>query len=675
MLFPLPIAAAASALVYYITTKKSSSASPNAFLLSQINQADNQLNQSTEIAVSNKAEHQHINRKLVLSAVTAVAALSNVPLLTLLSWPLGVYLSLEFFQAGYRDLFKEKRVGVGVIDTLTCGALLVLGKIFMLVIFLGVLFVSQKLLLRTKNNARNTLVNIFGEQPDNVWVLQNQTEIRIPFEKLQVDDIIIINAGEMIPVDGIVVDGSATVDQHVLTGESMVIEKGIDAAVLSATIVLSGRIYVRVERTGSETVAAKIGKILNDTADYKLSIETRGEQIANKSALPNIILSGVTLVALGPLRSIAVMMAYIGYNLRITAPISVLNYLQQASTDGILIKDGRALEMLVNVDTVIFDKTGTLTEDKQQISHIHSSAGYSEQTVLQVAAALETKQTHPIALAILEAAARQNLKVSQVEDRVYELGFGLKATIQQQVARIGSERFMLMENIALPADSEPLKAAAYAKGHSMVYVALDNQIIGAIETCPVIRPEVKQVVETLTQRGLSLYIISGDHHIPTQYLAGQLSIPNYFAETLPQQKSDLIKQLQQEGKTVCFIGDGINDSLALKQADVSISLQGASTVATDTAQVILMGQNLSQLPQLFDLANNLDTNLKQGLFTTIIPGVICIGGVYFFHFGIFAAITLYNAGLLAGVINAMSPRLLGDSHKRSTTVQHQDKHQ
>ena len=309
------------------------------------------------------------------------------------------------------------------------------------------------------------------------------------------------------------------------------------------------------------------------------------------------------------------------------------------------------------VDTVVFDKTGTLTEDRPQIGNIHTWHGYDVDTVLSYAASAEQKQSHPIALAIRQEAQTRNLTIPDTDNSSYQLGLGLRVEIAGLTVRVGSERFMQREQIPLSASSEEAKLAAQQMGFSLVYVAIEDKLAGAIELQPTIRPEAKAVIDALAERNLDLYIISGDQEAPTRYLAQTLGIANYFAETLPENKAQLIEQLQQEGRSVCFIGDGINDSISLKKANVSVSLQGASTIATDTAQIILMSGTLEKLPRLFEIAEQLDGNMKGNLAASVIPGVITIGGVYLFQFGVLAACVLYNVGLAAGVANAMLPTM------------------
>ena len=216
---------------------------------------------------------------------------------------------------------------------------------------------------------------------------------------------------------------------------------------------------------------------------------------------------------------------------------------------------------------------------------------------------------------------------------------------------------MEQEKLAIPSRLSAAQAACHAQGHSLVFVAINRAVVGALELCPTLRPEARATIQALRRRGIrSIYIISGDHTLPTQKLAAELGIDHYFAETLPEQKATIIKQLQQAGKKVCYIGDGINDAIALKQAEVSISLLGASTVATDAAQIILMDQSLRHLGDLFDLARECETHVKRTFLAVLLPHLAGMGGALFFNFGLVPAFLLANLGLFAGVSHAMTTK-------------------
>ncbi len=438
----------------------------------------------------------------------------------------------------------------------------------------------------------------------------SETLLRPPFEQLQVGDILVLDAGQPVPVDAVVVVGSATVDQHRLTGESQPVEKTVGDAVLAATLVVGGRILARVEKTGAQTAAARIGEILERTI---VSQEARiADQFAKveHTLVPTLSAGLLGFVLRGPMTGLAM----VGCNYLVsTLPLQLLfllNGLSAGAKRGILIKDGRAFDKIGIVDTIVFDKTGTLTLERPQVIQIHACPNEDADNVLRLAAAAERRQTHPIAHAILDAAAASGLDVPLVDETHYKIGSGLIVSLGGRRVRVGSQRFMEMEGITLPQGMQLALQAAQAKGNSLVFVAMDGEVVGAIELTTTLRPETQKVVDWLRSQGFALYILSGDQESATRKLATQLGMDGYFANTLPEQKALRIKELQNDGHRVCFVGDGINDAVALLQADVSVSFRGATTVATDAAQIVLMDGQLEQLHTLFVLANAHDLNVK-----------------------------------------------------------------
>ena len=625
-----------------------------------------ELSPQAEATNQKNAAEKQVDRYLAISV--GCLGLSSVgswlyPPLALLSIPGLVYLTGFFFKRSYHLIRQEGRVSVALVDSLSFGGTLITGHYFACSLAYALFYFSRKLLIKTEDHSQNNLKNIFGQKPARVWIQQGEVEIEIAFDNLQMGDIVVIQAGQTIPVDGTITSGAANIDQRTLTGESQPVEKVAGDQVLASTLVLSGKIYIQVETAGSNTVADQIGDILTRTADFKSSILSRGEKIIEQGARPTLALSALALPLLGTQSALATLYTAFGYHMRSAAPISVLNFLNMASQNGILIKDGRSLELLSEVDTFVFDKTGTLTLNEPHVGSIHTCYGSDENELLTYAAAAEHKQTHPLALAIQQEADNRQLKVPALAEAKVELGYGLKVRILAseegggQLIRVGSSRFMAMEGIAIPNEYQQIEEQAHENGHSLVYVAIDDRLGGAIELMPTIRPEARQIINELHRRKIQVVIISGDHEKPTQKLALELGIDHYFAETLPQNKAQIIEQLQSEGKSVCFVGDGINDSIALKQANVSISLRGASTVATDTAAIILMDESLKQLVPLLNLASDLDSNLSNSVILTVVPGIICAGGVFFFHLGLVSSIIWCNVALVASMSNAMLPVL------------------
>lgn len=633
---------------------------------------DRRHQQLKELSGTNEIELSEVEKKINRNLALSLSSLGLITTGSLLFPPLRllglVPLTLAVFpllQRTYNLVTKEKKIGVPLVESISIAGTLGMGAFFPASLLLTIIYFSQKLIVKTEDHANQKLTNIFGEQARFVWIrLDDNAEIEIPIEQLEVSHTVVINAGQTIPIDGLIIEGVATVDQHVLTGESQPVEKGIDQEVFASTFILSGRIYIQVQKTGNETVAAQIGDILSHTADFKSSVQSRGEKIINRGATPTLALSALALPFLGPYSALSVLFSSFGYHMQLAAPISVLNFLNIVSEKGILVKDGRALELLSEVDTIVFDKTGTLTEEVPTVKSIYTCHQYGQNQLLAFTAAVESKQSHPIAQAIIHEAHQRKLRLPSIHDAEYEVGYGLKVRIEETgledgsaLIRVGSGRFMAMEGIEIPAGIEQLRDQCHAEGHTLVYVAINDQLGGAIELVPTIRPEAKAIISELRQRNIDMFIISGDHQQPTQKLAHFIGIDHYFAEVLPQDKASLIEQLQQEGRSVCFIGDGINDSIALKKANVSISMRGASTAATDTAAIILMDGTLNKLVPLLNIAKDLDRNLTTSTIMTVLPGVICVGGVFFLHFGLISAITMYSVGLLASVSNAMLPRL------------------
>jgi Cu2+-exporting ATPase len=621
-----------------------------------------QLRDDTPALSAPNEQEQKTNRLIALSGVTmgfATIGSYLFPPLLIPTMAMGVYLMLPMYKRTFKSLVQERKVTLDLLASLylTCfwlaGYYIFAGFAYMLY-YMGV-----KIIYQMEGRSRENLTNLFGQQPRFVWQLVDGVEVQTPLSALQVGDVVVVNAGEPLPVDGVVIEGLGSVDQHKLTGESQPVEKEVGDTVFTSTLLLSGRLFIQVEKAGQNTLTAKIVEILNQTANYQTEAELKGQELADKTVLPNLALSLLALPVVGLRGSVAVLGAGFGMNMRLVSLLSTMNYLTIASRHNILIKDGRALERLKEMDTIVFDKTGTLTLEQPHVAQIHvMQTGLSEADLLTYAATAEYRQPHPIAKAIIGAAEERDLKLPEIEEASYEVGYGISVRVKRKLIRVGSSRFMTQEGLTIPPQIETLQATCQAQGFALVLVAINEQVAGALELHATIRPEASLVIQNLRKRNLSLAIISGDQEEPTQKLASELGIDSYFANTLPENKANLIKQLQEEGRVVGFIGDGINDAIALKQADVSISLLGATTIATDTAQVVLMDQSLNQLDYLLTLAGKFDNTLQTGFITTIVPGVICIGGVFLAGFGIYAAEILFQLGFFSGLGVAMRPLLL-----------------
>ena len=586
----------------------------------------------------------------------AATAQFAVPALLPAAAVLFAYTSIPTFQSAREVLFDEKRLGVDVLD-----AIVVVGCLGTMAIFPGAvlcwcLSFGRVLVKKTQDDSKKLLLNAFGKQPRYVWLYRDGTEVQVSLDKLHQGDTSVVHTGEVVPVDGVVIEGMAIIDQHALTGESTPAEKGVGDKVFASTVMVAGKMFVSVEKAGSETASSKIAQILNDTAGYKLSSQHKGERLADRAVIPTLAIGSIGLVTMGLPGAVAVLNSDFGTGIRMAAPLAMLSSLSLCASKGVLVKDGRARELMNEIDAVLFDKTGTLTRERPEVGRVIASEGFTEHQILKYAAAAERKFHHPIALAILHKAAALEIELPPTDETRYKVGYGIVVGVDGRTIRVGSKRFMEMEGIALTDAVEKALDESHLEGHTVVMVAVDDRLGGAVELRAAVRPEVKEIVAGLRKRGVKhLAIISGDHEAPTRKLAEELGMDRYFAQVLPADKAEYVEKLQKEGRKVCFVGDGINDSIALKKANVSISLRGASSIATDTAQIVFLEEGLAKLCELKDIARELDRNVKRSWSLILAPNIACIVGVFSLGFGIMASVVTNNVAALAALGNGLLP--------------------
>jgi heavy metal translocating P-type ATPase len=589
---------------------------------------------------------------LPLAAVAQFA----MPALLPVSAALFAYTAVPSFRGAYEVLFKERRLGVDLLDSVVIMGCLATLQVFPGAILTWCLSIGRYLVRRTEDNSKKLLLGAFGKQPRYVWLLKDGIEIEMPLDRLDKGDVVVVHTGEMVPVDGIIVEGLAMIDQHALTGESTPAEKGVGDRVFASTVMVAGKVHVAVEKSGSETASAKIAQILNDSAGYKLASQHKGEQIADKVVIPTLGLGGLAFATLGPTGAVAVVNSDLGTGIRMAAPLAMLSTLALCAQKGVLVKDGRALDLLCEVDTVLFDKTGTLTRERPEVGRVISANGLNPLQLLRFAAAAERRFHHPIALAILQKAEEEGLRLPLTDATQYKVGFGITVGIDGHRVRVGSRRFMELEGVPLTREVEDALDEVHREGHTMAMVAVDDELGGALELRASTRPEVRGIVRGLRERGIRhIAIISGDHEAPTRRLAEELGMDRYFAQVLPADKADYVEKLQREGRKVCFVGDGINDAIALKKANVSISLRGATSIATDTAHVVFMEQSLGKLWELRDIARDLERNIRNSWLMILGPNLACIAGVFTLGFGIGASVLTNNVAALAALANGLLP--------------------
>jgi heavy metal translocating P-type ATPase len=586
----------------------------------------------------------------------SVGATFFFPALLPIGTLLMLYTAIPSFRRAWDLLTKERRLGVDVLDAIIFSACLFTGQIFAGAMTAWFLSFGRKLLQQTRADSARILLQAFGKQPAYARVIRENTEVELSLADVRRDDRVLVHTGEVIPVDGIVEEGDALVDQHALTGESAPAEKTQGNNVFAATVMLAGKVIIRVERAGKDTASSKITAVLRRTVAYKLRSQSRGEDLADQAVVPALGLSTLAASLVDPSAALAVINSEMGTGIRMAAPLGLLSSLTLCAQNGILVKDGRALEMMRQIDVVLFDKTGTLTQDRPEVGRIITRGNHTPERILTLAATAEQNFSHPIARAILERFNELGIPLLQIEVCQYQMGLGISVTIEGELIRIGSRRFLELEQIPIPSDLQRELAAIHEEGDSFVCVAIGEEVAGVLELRAARRPEVEEIIKGLRARGIKhMAIISGDHEAPTRRLAAELGMDRYFAEVLPQHKGDFVQLLQKEGHRVCFVGDGINDSIALKKADVSISLRGASSIATDTAQVVFMQESIEKLCALVDISRSLEKNVQRSWHMILIPNGLCIAGVFLFGFNIWHSVMFNNASAILALANGMLP--------------------
>ena len=600
-------------------------------------------------------DHDHRFTVSTVNLGVSAAALA-FPALTPLAAGGVLYVGAPVFTRGVTGLIRDGKIGNDLLVTLSMATFIATGYVGIMAIGAWFYFLGSRVQQRAKVRAQLRLSELFMQAPRDVWMLKDGLEVAIPLEQLQKGDVIVVRTGEIVPIDGVITRGQGLLDQHLLTGESQPAEKDVGDEVLASTVVLAGTLHVRAEQTGRDTTTARIAAVLEQAVDHKSSIQLKGEAWADQAALPLLATAGVALVFFGPVPSGLVLSSGIGNRMRLLGPLGTLRYLNVAFNFGFLVKDGRALEQLRSIDTVLFDKTGTLTKNEMVIRRVVPVGRYGEREIVWHAAIAESRQGHPIARTILRRAAELGLDLPEVDSGRYQIGYGITVEHDGRLVQVGSANFLRREGLPLAA-ADRVEREAHEEGHALVLVAIDGAIAGAIELEAALRPDLPEMLGLLRRHGVTnIAIVSGDHEQPTRMLASRLGVDGCYAGLSAEGKAEIVDRLRREGRKVCFIGDGVNDSVAMKKADVSMSLQGASSFAIDAAQIVLLDADvgLANLGRLFDLARGLDRNLRNSLKIVVAFAAINVNGALFVEdFSVLTAYGIKQLGLAAGLGNAM----------------------
>jgi Cu+-exporting ATPase len=495
--------------------------------------------------------------------------------------------------------------------------------------------------VRAKSKTGSALKKLIGLKPKRARIIRNNTEMDIPLKNVVVGDLVIVRPGEKIPVDGIVIDGESSIDESMLTGESIPVDKKKGSNVIGATVNTFGVLKIEAKKVGSETVLAQIIKSVQDAQGSKAPIQKIADKVASYFVPIVIVLALIVFViwmlagvefTSALLRMIAVLVIACPCALGLATPTAIVVGMGIGATKGILFKNSEALEKVHKLKSIALDKTGTITSGKPLVNEIIVSNKFierikdsnAEEVVLQMAASVENNSEHPLADAVVSEAKKRNLTLSKCKEFKALPGNGVTGRIENTEVLIGNYSLMKDYNINLnELQSEQINLEE--KANTVLWVALENEAIGLISISDTIKENSPIAMEKLKKLELQVSIITGDNESTANEIAQQIGIEKVFAKVLPEDKNKVIKQLQRESDgLIGMVGDGINDAPALAQADVGIAMGSGTDVAIETADITLIGNDLRSLPQIIRLSKATMRTIKQNLFWAFIYNIILI---------------------------------------------------
>lgn len=490
-------------------------------------------------------------------------------------------------------------------------------------IIIALILLGKYLESRSKGKTSEAIKKLMGLQPKTATIIKDDKEIEIPIEEVEVSDIIIVKPGSKIPVDGVVVEGHTSVDESMLTGESIPVEKNIGDKVTGASINKNGSIKFRAEKVGSDTALSQIIKLVEDAQGKKAPIAKLADTVSGYFVPVVIVISLVSALLWFMVGNkdlefvltifISVLVIACPCALGLATPTAIMVGTGKGAENGILIKGGEALELSHKIDTIIFDKTGTITQGKPTVTDIIVNDKVSENYILQIAASAEKGSEHPLGEAIVKYAQDKNIEFMKVQSFKAIPGHGIEVTIDNKKVLLGNKKLMVDRNISLET-LETKSDELATHGKTPMYIAIDNKLSGIIAVADVVKESSKRAIEKLHSMGIKVAMVTGDNQKTANAIAKEVGIDIVLAEVLPQDKSNEVKKLQKQGRFVAMVGDGINDAPALAQADVGLAIGSGTDVAMESADIVLMKSDLMDVPTAIKLSKETIKNIKQNLF-------------------------------------------------------------
>lgn len=535
-------------------------------------------------------------------------------------------------------------------------------------IIIALILLGKYLESRSKGKTSEAIKKLMGLQPKVAIVIKNKKEIEIPIEEVEVGDLIVVKPGSKIPVDGIVIEGHTSVDESMLTGESMPVEKNIGDKVTGASINKNGSIKFKAEKVGSDTALSQIIRLVEDAQGKKAPIAKLADTVSGYFVPTVITIAIVTALLWFTIGGqgvefaltifISVLVIACPCALGLATPTAIMVGTGKGAENGILIKGGEALELAHKIDTIIFDKTGTITEGKPKVTDIVVSKSIDKDYLLKIAASAEKGSEHPLGEAIVRFGEEKNIDFMKVEKFRAIPGYGIEVSIDNKNVLLGNKKLMDDRKISLGNLSKTSDELA-SQGKTPMYIALENELGGIIAVADVVKSSSKKAIDKLHSMGIKVAMVTGDNKKTANAIAKEVGIDIVLAEVLPQDKSNEVKKLQNQGRFVAMVGDGINDAPALAQADIGIAIGSGTDVAMESADIVLMRSDLMDVPTSIKLSKETIKNIKQNLFWAFAyntVGIPVAAGVLYIFGG-----PLLNPMIAAAAMSLSSVSVIGNA--------------
>ncbi len=607
----------------------------------------------TYLENSTRQLNQYYKEKLINKVILHYGYKTFLP--SCLKMGLVIYNAGRYIAKGLKVLAKGK-IEVPVLDATAIGVSIIRNDTSTAGSIMFLLGIGEILEEWTHKKSVSDLAKSMSLNIDSVWVKKDEIEEKILYNNVNVDDIVIARMGEVIPFDGVVVDGEAMVNQASMTGESTPVRKTEESYVYAGTVIEEGHICFQVKKTGGTGKFDQIVTMIEESEKLKSSIEGKAEHLADK--LVPVSLGGTVLTYLltkNATKAISILMVDYSCALKLAMPVSVLAAIRQAGNHNITVKGGKFLEKVAVADTIVFDKTGTLTKAQPEVVDVVQFSDKSKDELLRIAACLEEHFPHSIANAVVNKAIERNLVHEELHSEVeYIVAHGIATTISNKRAVIGSYHFVMEdEHCTIPSGKEELFEQLPSE-YSHLYLAIENKLAAVILIEDPLREEATSTIRHLKKAGIKkVVMMTGDSERTASAIAKKVGVDEYYSEVLPENKAEYVEKEISEGHTVIMIGDGINDSPALSKADVGIAMNQGASVAREIADITIDGQDLEQIVTLIKISKKLMKKIHKN-YRTIVgfnSGLIILGVL-----GMIQPTTsalLHNASTLAIGLNSM----------------------